>query len=224
MKANRLVIVGDSAFAEIAKEYFERDSNYDVVGFSVEANFLKKNVFHGLPVVPFERIESYFPPADHDIFVAITYAGLNRIRTRLSKEAKNKGYALASYISKHAFLWGNVQIGEHCFIFENNTIQPFVKIANNVVLWSGNHIGHHSSILDNCFISSHVVISGFCQIGQNSFLGVNSTIANNLILGSDNWIGPGVTLTQSTKNGEVYSAPPVKPSAATSFRLFRIKE
>ena len=77
----------------------------------------------------------------------------------------------ASYVSPRAFVWRNVKLGEHCFIFENNVLQPFVNIGDNVVLWSGNHIGHHSKIGDHCFVSSHVVVSGFCDIGANCFLG-----------------------------------------------------
>ena len=41
---NKLIIVGDSAFAEIAYEYFTNDSNYEVVAFSVEDKFLSKKV------------------------------------------------------------------------------------------------------------------------------------------------------------------------------------
>ena len=52
--------------------------------------------------------------------------------------------------------------GDNCFILEDNTVQPFVTIGNNVTLWSGNHIGHDSVIEDDCFISSHVVVSGTC--------------------------------------------------------------
>lgn len=33
-RAGKLVIVGDSLFAEIAHEYFEHDSEYDVVAIS----------------------------------------------------------------------------------------------------------------------------------------------------------------------------------------------
>ena len=65
-------------------------------------------------------------------------------------------------------------------ILENQTIQPYVKIGNNVTLWSGNHIGHHSEILENTFISSHVVISGGCKIGKNCFFGVNSSVADGI--------------------------------------------
>ena len=35
-KTKKLVIVGDSAFAEIAREDFDADSTYEVVAFSVE--------------------------------------------------------------------------------------------------------------------------------------------------------------------------------------------
>jgi sugar O-acyltransferase (sialic acid O-acetyltransferase NeuD family) len=101
------------------------------------------------------------------------------------------GYRPASYVSPRAFVWRNVEVGEHCFIFENNVVQPFVKIGANVVLWSGNHIGHHSVIRDHCFISSHVVVSGFCDIGEHCFFGVNATLGNNVTIGADCLLGAG---------------------------------
>ncbi|WP_459860387.1 acetyltransferase [Hydrogenophilus hirschii] len=223
MKTKKLVIVGDSAFAEIAHEYFDADTPYEVVAFAVESAYLKRDRLNGLPVVPFENLEHSYSPENHDVFVAIVYTQLNRLRTRLADTAKDKGYHLASYISPRAFVWRNVEIGEHCFIFEDNTVQPFVKIGRNVVLWSGNHIGHHSIIRDNCFISSHVVISGFCDIGENTFLGVNSTIANNLTIGRDNWIGPGVTITRSTEPASLVGPTSAEPSRVSSLRYFKIK-
>jgi sugar O-acyltransferase (sialic acid O-acetyltransferase NeuD family) len=188
--ARKLVIVGNTAFAEIACEFFVHDSDYDVVGFSVESEYLKGEELSGLPVVPFEELEDSFAPSEHDVFVAATYTQLNRLRTRLANAAKERGYGLATYVSSGAFVWRNVELGEHCFVFEDNTVQPFVNIGRNVVLWSGNHIGHHSTIRDNVFVSSQVVISGFCDIGDNCFLGVNATIANDVTIGRDVWLGP----------------------------------
>ncbi len=147
-----LVIVGDSLFAEIAHEYFEHDSRHQVVAFSVEREHLKQASFRGLPVVPFEDLASSLEPAAHSVFVAITYRQLNRVRTRLLDAAVAQGFSPASYISSRAFVWPNAILGEHCFVFEDNTIQPFVTIGRNCVLWSGNHIGHHSSLGDNIFI------------------------------------------------------------------------
>ena len=179
-KKEKIVIVGDSAFAEIAYEYFTNDSPFEVAAFSVEKEFLKRKELFGLPVVLFEELEKLYDPLKHKVFVAATYTQLNRLRTRLYKEAKKKGFTAVSYVSSKAFVWRNVELGENCFIFEDNTVQPFVKVGNNVIMWSGNHIGHHSIIKDNCFISSHVVVSGFCEVGENCFLGVNATIINNL--------------------------------------------
>src|SRR5262249_1352519 len=123
------------------------------------------------------------------------------LRARLAAASKARGYGLASYISSRCFVWRNVQIGEHSFVFEDNTVQPFVRLGRNVVLWSGNHIGHHSVIRDNAFVSSQVVISGFCDIGENCFLGVNSTIANNVTLGRDVWLGPNTNVVKDVPEG-----------------------
>jgi sugar O-acyltransferase (sialic acid O-acetyltransferase NeuD family) len=221
-KSKKLVIVGDTAFAEVAHEYVACDSAYEVKAFSVEQSYLKRHELSGLPVVPFEDLEKKFPPAEHDVFVAVVYSQMNRLRTRLAHTAKTKGYRLASYCSPQAFVWRNAKVGEHCFIFENNVVQPFVQIGNNVVLWSGNHIGHHSIIHDNCFISSHVVLSGYVEVGKNCFLGVNSAVANNIKIAADCWIGPGVTITKDTEEGQIYSGARVEPSKVGSLRFFKV--
>ena len=194
MQQRNLIIVGDSAFAEIAYEYFTHDSPYEVVAFAVEREFLTKDSLFGLPVVPLDEVTQRYAPVDHDFFAALVYTQMNRLRTRLYKQVKAMGYVPASYVSSRAFVWPNVQLGEHCFIFEDNTVQPFVAIGDNVVLWSGNHIGHHSRIKDNCFIASHVVVSGFCTIGENCFVGVNATFGNNLEVGDDCLVGAGALI------------------------------
>jgi sugar O-acyltransferase (sialic acid O-acetyltransferase NeuD family) len=224
LKTKKVVIVGDSAFAEIAHEYFDADTEYEVLAFSVERSFLTRSHLRGLPVVEFETLQERYAPDSHEVYVAIVYTQLNRLRSRLAAEAKVKGYRLASYVSPRAFVWPNVEIGEHCFIFESNTVQPFVRIGSNVVLWSGNHIGHHSVIRDNCFISSHVVISGFCDIGENSFLGVNSTLANNVTIARDNWLGPSTTVMKSTEPGALFRVEHQEQAKVSALRFFKVPE
>jgi sugar O-acyltransferase (sialic acid O-acetyltransferase NeuD family) len=219
-KGKKLVIVGDSAFAQIAAEYFQVDSDFEVVGFSVERAFLSAQEICGLPVVPFEELERHYSPEDHHVYVAITYTKMNRVRTRLAEDAKHRGFSLASYVSSRAFVWRNVELAEHCFVFEDNVIQPFVEIQSNVVLWSGNHIGHHSIVRKNCFISSHAVISGFCDIGENSFIGVNAAVGHNVKLGVDNWLGPNVTVTKDTADGVIVSDSQSRIAKVSSLKFF----
>lgn len=201
-KTKKLVLIGDSAFAEIAYEYFTHDSEYEVVAFAVETQYIKRDSLFGLPIVPFEQLEDRYAPAEHSFYAANVYTQRNQLRTRLYLAAKEKGFAPASYISPHAFVWRNAKIGEHCFIFENNVVQPFVTIGDNVVLWSGNHIGHHSTIMDHCFVSSHVVVSGFCKVGRNCFMGVNATVANNLNIGDDCIVGAGALILSDVDDGK----------------------
>jgi len=197
-----LVILGASGVAEVAYEYFTHDSPYDVVAFAVDREYLAVDSLFGKPVIPLDEIEARYPPAGHAFFAATNYSARNALRTRFYKEMKARGYAPASYVSSRAFVWQNCRIGEHCFILEDNTLQPFVQIGNNVVLWSGNHIGHHSSIADHTFISSHVVVSGFCQVGQACFVGVNATIANNLTIGDEVVVGAGALILGDVPAGQ----------------------
>jgi sugar O-acyltransferase (sialic acid O-acetyltransferase NeuD family) len=221
---NRLVIVGDSAIAEIAYEYFTHDSPYEVVGFAVEQAYLTRDTLFDLPVVPFERVTEHFPPAAHSLYAAVGYNQLNRLRTRLASEGKAAGYALASYVSSKAFVWRNVTMGEHCFIFEGNVVQPFVTMGDNVVLWSGNHIGHHSRIRDNVFFASHVVLSGFCDVGDNCFLGVNATVANNVTIAPDGLLGAGCMILRDTAPNTIYGAKMTEPASRTARQYFKLAD
>lgn len=211
MKTQKIIIVGSGELAEIAYEYFTVDSEYEVVAFCAERQYLKDTELFGLPVVAFEDVHTLYAPSEHKAYVAVPYTQLNRVRTRLYKATKEKGYECVSYISSKAFVWRNVIVGENCFIFENNVVQYHCKLGNNIVLWSGNHIGHRTVIGDNCFISSHVVVSGFCTIGENCFFGVNSTLGDTVVIPRDTIVGSGAVIVKSlTETGKIYIGNPAK--------------
>jgi sugar O-acyltransferase (sialic acid O-acetyltransferase NeuD family) len=221
-KTRKLVLFGDSAFAEIAYEYFTHDSEYEVVGFTVSREYLKAATKFGLPVVPFEEVESHFAPGSCSMHIALVYNQLNRVRIQFYEEARQKGYSLASYVSSRAFVWRNVTMGDNVFVFEDNTIQPFVKLGSNLVLWSGNHIGHHSTLRSHSFFSSHVVVSGFCDVGEACFFGVNSTVGNNITIGRDCLVGSGALIVRDAPAGSLFKGPMTKPDAQSTYAKFGI--
>jgi sugar O-acyltransferase (sialic acid O-acetyltransferase NeuD family) len=223
MPSRRLVIGGASAIAEVAYELFAHDSDYDVVAFTVDRDYIQDDELFGLPVVATEDVAELYPPAEHDAFVALGYGELNRRRTAFVAAMKEKGYSLATYVSSHAFRWHNVAIGENCLIFENNVLQPFVTIGDNVTLWSGNHIGHHSTIRDNVFIASHVVVSGFVDVGESCFIGVNATIANDLTIGADCLIGAAAIVLRDLEPGKLVGAKGTEPREQTTWERFGLE-
>jgi sugar O-acyltransferase (sialic acid O-acetyltransferase NeuD family) len=215
------VIFGTGGFAEVAHFYLENDGGYRIAGFTASSSAIGEPKFRGLPLVPFEEVERTFDPGLYEMFVAVGYAKLNRVRAQFCAEAKTKGYRLVSYICSRATHWGDTKIGENVFIFEDNTIQPFVEIGENTILWSGNHVGHHSSIGPHCFVTSHVVISGYCRVGSHCFIGVNATITDDTTIGDRNMIGPGTLVQKNTGPDEVYVAERTKKFAKDSSHFFK---
>lgn len=216
--AKPLVLIGAGELAQIACEYFTHDSDYEVVAFSVEHDYLVEPTLAGRPVVAYERLEHLYPPTDVEAFVAIPASQLNRLRTRFYLDAKQRGYRLASYVSSRAFVWRNAEIGENCFIFEGNVVQPFVRIGNNCILWSGNHIGHRTVVHDHVFVASHAVISGYCEIGEYGFVGVNATFNDGVKVAPDNVIGAGALVTRDTEPGRIYIGSPARAIEGKSSR------
>jgi len=217
-----LVIFGNSQMAQIAHFYLTHDSDYTVEAFTVDRDYISNSTFCNLPVVAFEEVENFYPPESFSMFIAVGYTRLNQLRTEKYELAKAKGYNLISYVSSRATTWSDLSIGENCFILEDSTIQPFVKIGNNVTLWSGNHIGHHTIIGDNCFIASHVVVSGGVEIGKNCFIGVNATIRDRVKIGENCIIGAGAVILKDTQPNEVYAAQHTLPLRVPSYRVKNI--
>jgi sugar O-acyltransferase (sialic acid O-acetyltransferase NeuD family) len=205
----KLIIYGTGLVAEVAEFYFRTDTDYQITAFTNAAEFITEERFNGKPLVPFESLESLYAPGEHEIFIALGYNKTNQIRQARYYEAKEKGYACATYISPRASYY-QTPVGDNCFILENNVIQPFVRIGNNVTLWSGNHIGHHSTIRDHCFISSHVVVSGGCDIGENCFIGVNATLRDNIKLDRFVVVGSGAIVMKNCEERTL-----VKPAKST---------
>ena len=68
----KVVVFGVLDTAELAHWYLENDSPYEVAAFTVNSAYLKETSFKGLPVVPFEEIETHFSPSDYSFFAPMT--------------------------------------------------------------------------------------------------------------------------------------------------------
>jgi len=214
----RVVIFGLGDMARMAHFYFSRDPNCQVVAFTVTRQFIKEPHFLDVPVVAFEDVVKLYPPSEFEMYVAVGYSNLNQSRASFYFQAKELGYKLMTYVSDHATVLTS-EIGDNTFIFEDNTIQPYVKIGNNVILWSGNHIGHDSTIKDHCFITSHVVVAGWTEIGEYTFIGTNATIVDKIKVAERCIIGAGALITRDTKPGELYKPQRTQPADIPASRV-----
>lgn len=216
----KVVIFGIQDFASLAHFYLVHDSEHEVVAFTVDREYMSEDArFEELPVVAFEEVEQAYPPAEFSFFAPMSPRRMNRAREAVYRKAKDKGYGLISYVSSRATTFPGTNIGENCFILEDNTIQPFVTIGDNVVMWSGNHIGHHSSIGDHVMFTSHVVLSGHCVVEPFAFFGVNATVRDNARIAEGTLVAMAAAITRDTEAWGVYRGNPAKKSDIPSNEL-----
>lgn len=221
----KVIIFGTSDTAELAHYYLTNDSIYEVEGFTVNEKYMKSDNYKPrgseitYPVVPFEKLKEYYPPEDFFLFSPMVGIKMNTVRKNIYLEGKRMGYEFISYVSSKATVCNN-KIGENCFILEDNTLQPFTEIGNNVILWSGNHIGHHGKIEDHVFFTSHIVMSGHCLIKERSWIGVNSTIRDFTTIGEGSLIGMGSLITKDTEDGGFYLGSPARKQGKKSIEVY----
>src|ERR1043166_32896 len=201
---SRLIIFGAGDIARLAHHYFSRDSEHEVAAFTVDDKYRQGDSFLELPLVPFEEVKERYPAGDFKMFVALSYARMNKLREEKYQQARENGYELVSYVSSRCSFLTDTPVGDNCFILEDNTIQPFVTIGNDVTLWSGNHIGHDAVIEDHCFLASHIVVSGYVRIRNNCFIGVNATLRNSITIAPESLIGAGAVIMKDTVEKGVY--------------------
>lgn len=198
----KLVIFGNTVVAELAHFYFSRDQEYEVVAFTVDRAYINSNKFCGLPIIAFEEIEANYSANDFEMFMAIGPNKMNDIRKSKFAEAKDKGYKLASYISKFATVHSD--LGENCLVADGAIINPFSKIGSNNFFWEQALISNNSTIKDNCYFSPKVNISSYSLIEDNAVVGTGSIIKARVTVGKKSLIGAGCYISKNTKENSVY--------------------
>jgi sugar O-acyltransferase (sialic acid O-acetyltransferase NeuD family) len=220
-----VIIVGAGETAQIAYEYFTHDSPHTITAFAVEEAYITERELYGLPIVALERLAERYSPHEFDVFVAISYNSLNRVRSRLFGIVKDLGFRCESYVSSRAFVWPNAVLGENCFVFESCVIQHHVQLGHNITMWAGATITHRCVIGSHCFIGSGAVINGLTRLGERCFIGANSSVADHLSIADDSVVGMGAVVTRSIEEpGKVWVGNPARPLGTSAFETFGVAE
>lgn len=206
----KVVVFGNSVFAEHMYFLLTHDSPYEVAAFTVDGQYIKKDKLFGLPVVAFETVEKMFPPSEYKMAVAVSFQKMNRLREEKYSQAKAKGYQLINYVSSRAISYPGLVLGDNCLILENAVIAPFVEIGNNVTVATSAIIGHHSIVRDHCFIAPGAIILGGVTVDEYSLVGANATVKEDVRVARECLIGSGVAISRDTQERGVYLSPPAE--------------
>src|SRR5260370_7518510 len=94
-----VVIFGIGQIAEVIHYYLTQEANRNVVAFTVDEQYRSAESWHGLPVVGFANVEQSYPPETHEMFVAMSFKKVNKLRQRKAPQAQPKGYVLPTHVS-----------------------------------------------------------------------------------------------------------------------------
>jgi sugar O-acyltransferase (sialic acid O-acetyltransferase NeuD family) len=204
---SKVVLFGTGRGADVAFRFLKRDSDHEVCGFATDRKYIKTDTFHDLPVVAFEEVEQRFPPDRHKMLILLGYQRMNALRAEKYLAAKARGYSFISYVNSQFYRAEDLDVGENCFILDNQSISLDVRIGNNVVMWSSNHIGDLSTIGDHAWLASHVTVAAEVDVQPFCFLGIGATVANKIRLGQRTFVGANALVASDTAENSVHVAP-----------------
>ena len=85
-----IVIFGTGQMAELAHYYFTHDSEHEVIAFTVDQSYRQGDTFLDLPLVDFEGVTTPYPPDEFKMFVALSYAKMNKVRADKFFQPQNR--------------------------------------------------------------------------------------------------------------------------------------
>ena len=216
-----LVLFGTGLAAQAVAVYLRRHTDHRIVGHTVDAAFRTADSHDGLPLVDWERLEDRFPPDRVQLFGPFSYARMNTLRRDRYHEGKARGYRFASFVHPASHVYADA-IGENCLILEGCVVQPFARIADNVVIWSMSVVCHHVELGETCFLASQVVVAGGTAIGAECYLSAQAGVGNGLRIGRACAVLNGAFVARDLPDHSVVTGPRAPLRRAPGTRLHRL--
>lgn len=207
----KVILSGSAITAEILLTYLKRDDRYEVVGFTVDDDYLVQGSLAAYPTVALSEAVNAFSPKSHRVIMAMGYNDLNRAREAMFSRLKSVGYAVETYIHPHARVYTDRELGEGSVVLPGAIIEPHAQVGANTMVWCNVTVAHHSSLGAHCWAAAGTVISGQANVLNNTFLGVGSTVVNAVTVGEFNVIGAGALISRDTKPYSVHLARSAEP-------------
>ena len=208
-KRDKLIIYGDSEYAQMIAHYFRSDSAYEVVAFSVDEAHLSKKKIDAIPVVALETLKENFPVEEYAIFSAIGYKSV-RMHKNLYEKVARLGYPVARYVSSRAIVDVTSHIGENALILPGVIMEPYSRIEANCFVNSGAIVSHHSHIGAHSIIAAGALIGGHTNVGESSLIGFHATVAELLELAEETLVGANSLVLENTQAYTMYAGTPAK--------------
>lgn len=204
---NKMLVFGDSQFASMVGDYITSETDYNLMGFCVDDDYISKSTLDGHPVIPFSSVKKLYAPSDITFFLALGYRSM-RARKLIFNRLLAEGYHLANLVSRQSFVHKSVQVGVNNIVMPGVVVEPGVCIADNNIFWSNTTVCHDSEIGSHNFFSANSTVGGNVKIHDCSFFGFSSVILQSVVVANETLLGALSLLNRDSVNCGKYTGSP----------------
>ena len=215
----KVLIFGTSMFSAEMAEIFACEGE-DVVGFVVDAEYKRNEIFQNLPVFTFEGIERSVDIKTTEFALTLGYSEMNNHREAKFNNCKSNGFRLFTFISSQAQVFTK-QIGEGSLILPGTYIGPYSKIGVGTVVRPGTVLAHHDLIGDFNWIADGCTFGGGVKMGNKCFVGLGSTVRNEVTLADYTLVGAHTYIGKNTEINTTYYGVPGRGTEKDSLETIK---
>lgn len=199
----KIVVFGIGDFSDIVCFVAEHRLGQTISGFTVNEKYVKSDEHKGRPLVPFERLEEYFPPEETDLYLGFISKKMFLDREEVFNSMKERGYRVLNLIHPSASV-DTDEIGEGNIILQNCSVEHHCSLGNCNILWANVALPHHNKVGNFNNLAPSISLSGYSSIGNHCYIGNNSTIKNRIHIPDFAFVGAGSYITKPIEEKSVW--------------------
>ncbi len=135
--------------------------------------------------------------------------GNANVRERISNSMKTVKWYTAIHPSATVSLL-NTHIGEGSVVMANAVVNSFVQIGKHCIINSNATVEHDNTVDDFAHISVGAKLAGTVKIGKRTWIGVGATVSNGIYITNDCMIGAGAVVIRDITESGTYVGVPAK--------------
>ena len=196
----KIIIIGCGGHASSCIEVIEHSKKYEIYGLVCEK---KSNKYSNYKILGNDKSLESIKKKCSNALIGIGQIKTFKIREKLFKILKKKGFKLPSIIAKSSFVSNFSKIGESTIVMNNAFINRNALVEKNTIINTGAIIEHDVQIGSNCHISTGSIINGGAKIGDGTFVGSGSVINQGVTVGRNCIISSLTKIKKDLKDGSI---------------------
>lgn len=185
---SRVVVIGAGGHARVCIEALRDAPGYEIVGCISKTG--EAMTHSGVNIIGTdEELEEL--SRHHGVthaFVAITN---NRVRAEMAQRCALAGLALATAVSRGAYVSHSSVIGGGALLAAGAVVNTDTRLGEGVIVNTNASIGHDSIIGNNSHIAPGVAMGGSVLIGTQVLIGIGARIVPGVSIGDSATVGAG---------------------------------